>query len=524
MIFNMKTKVYILIAFLALVIYSCKEPERVAGFEDAEQYTIYDFLTADENKDKFSEFLQILDASGLSGTLSAYNPNGTGYTLFLPGNEAIENFISATEGISSLNDIVNNPSYASDFVRYHIINMAVESQDFPFGAFPEPTLSDDYLTVSFIIETDTSYYKINNQAAVILPNIEVSNGFIHEIETTLNPITFTSYGWLEQNSGFSIIKEAFELTGTKQLIDFNLKENDTLFPVTLLVEPDYVYQAAGVNNIDDLVNEISPNDNNFTSSDNPLYNFCAYHVLTGSRYINDFEGLASNYSTMSEIPLNINGLGNDLLINKGKQVFDVIINGADTTIIDYILFLYDESNITTLSGAIHQIDRIMTQKAPSRAPVAFEFWEEPLLNQYRRTPGTYLIEDEDALFRVQWEGADLSFVERGDEHTSAWGNDYLQIDGDFIVSYKIPRIVQGKYTVFLGAEMFNSSNAVVEVFIDGKKISGLVDLTNGGSANWPFRAIELGNIDFKKYEPHIVEIRPLIPGRFLWDYIRFVPY
>lgn len=524
MISKMKRIFYYIIAILAVSFNSCKEPEREAGFEDAEQYTIYDYLVAEENKDKYTDFVKILQAGNLEATLSAYNPNGTGYTLFLPSNDAIQNFINITEGISSVNDIINNPSYAAAFSRYHVVNMKVHTQDFPFGAFPEPTLSDDYLTVSFIIEPDTAYYKINNQASVTYPNIEVSNGYIHLVETALKPITFTSYGWLQQNSGMSILREAMEKTGVSSLIDFNVKENESMTAVTLLAEPDHIYKKYGVNNFNDLANLISPGNTNYTDVTNPLYNYCTYHVLTGGRYINDFEGLATNYTTLSEIPVNINGNGNDLLINKGKQIFETIVSGGDTTIIDYILFLYDDSNVTTQSGAIHQIDRIMKQVKPSRAITSFEFWEEPLINEYRRTPGTYLIEDKNSLYYIDWSGADLSFVERGDEQTSAWGNDYLQIDGDFVISYQIPRIVQGKYTVYLGADAFSTLNAVVEVFIDGKNISGLVDLSRGGNANSPFQRIELGTIDFKKYETHVVEVKPLIPGRFLWDYIRFEPF
>ncbi len=519
----MKKNIYI-ISLIAVVVFfnSCKEPERVAGFEDAEQYTIYNYIVA--NKEKFSDFLSILEVGGIDKTLSAYNPNGNGYTLFLPDNQAIDNFIKNSEGISSINDILGNPAYAAAFARYHVINMSAQTQDFPFGAFPEPTLSDDYLTVSFIIQPDTSYYKINNQAAIKYPNIEVSNGYIHLIETALEPITFTSYGWLQENSGFSIFKGALELTGAKSLIDFNVKDFQNISPLTLLVEPDSIYNKGGVYSVEDLAKLISPNDNNYTSITNPLFNFCSYHILTGGRYINDFEGQATNYTTLSEIPLNINGLGNDLLINKGKQVFDTIISGLDTTIIDYIGFLYDESNITTQTGSIHLIDRIMQQVSPSRAIQTFEFYEEPLLNEYRKKTGSYLIEDKEALSTIKWEGVDLFFTEKGDENTSAWGNDYLEMNGDFKISYEVPKIVQGKYKVFLGAEQFNSANALVEVYIDGKKVSSLVDLSRGGSSNYPFQKIELGTIDFKKYETHLVEVLPLIPGRFLWDYIRFEPF
>ena len=518
----MKRLIYILSLIAVIAGFnSCKEPERIPGFEDADQQSMYYYIL--DNQEEYSDFLSILEVGGLSKTLSAYNPNGNDYTLFLPSNKAIDNFIKNTEGISSINDILNNPEYAAAFARYHVVNMGVHTQDFPFGAFPEPTLSEDYLTVSFIIQPDTSYYKINNQAAVTFPNIEVSNGYIHLIETALEPITFTSYGWLQQNSGYSIFKGALELTGVKSLVDFNVKDFENVSPVTMLVEPDEVYKKLGINTVEDLAAYVSPNDKNYTNVGNPLFQYCTYHILAGGRYINDFEGAATNYTTLSEIPLNINGLGNDLLINKGKQVFDIIISGTDTTIIDYIGFDYDNSNVTTQSGAIHLIDQVMTQVPPSRAEVNFEFWEEPTINEYRREPGTYLIEDENLLYYVDWEGADLQFVKAGEDIT-AWSDDYLEINGDFRISYEIPRIVQGKYTVFLGAERFNATNALVEVYIDGKKVSGLIDLSTGGTANNPFQRIELGTVDFKKYESHKVEIIPLIPGRFLWDHIGFRPF
>ena len=157
----MKNIFYLLsLIVLVAVLHSCNEKETIAGFEDASQYSIYDYML--ENEEYFSDFLSILEAGGIDKTLSAYNPNGNGYTLFLPGNEAIETFIAGTDGISSLNDILDNPEFAAAFSRYHVINMAAHTQDFPFGAFPEPTLSKDFLTVSFIIKSDSSYYKINN--------------------------------------------------------------------------------------------------------------------------------------------------------------------------------------------------------------------------------------------------------------------------------------------------------------------------------------------------------------------------
>jgi len=500
--------------------YSCREEPVEAGFEDQEKWTIYDYMV--QNEDQYSSFLQILEKGGLDRTMSAYNPNGVGYTLFLPSNEAVDRFIAESE-YSSLDDLLNDTEYVAAISRYHVVNMAINSNDFPFGALPEYTLSGDFLTVGFVIETDTSYYKINNQAPVIKTNVELSNGYIHGISMMLTPVTYTTYGWLEQNQEYSIFRAAVDITGLRETFDINYKAEPDVRPFTLLIEPDSVFNKKHIYSVQDLANLISPGNGNYTDTTNPLYNFMTYHLLTESRFLDDFEEVNTNYTTYSEIPLNINGLGLDIMINQGKEVFDTLINQSDTTFVDYIGFNYDFSNVLTQSGVIHFIDQILKQQNPSRAIQTFEFWEEPLINEFRLDPGTYLIEDPASLYWVTWSGTDLFFIETGDNTSSAWGGDYLYIEGDFSVSYTIPKLVQGNYTVFLGADAFNPQNALIEVYIDGKSMGGLVDLATGGSSAYPFTGIELGTISFITYEQHTIEIRSLIPGRFSWDYIRFEP-
>lgn len=527
MIFNMKKLVYFLVLVLVAGAFSCDPPVLEAEFEDLEKLTIYDYLM--ENEEEFSSFISILEKGGVLKTLSAYNPDGDGYTLFAPTNEAVNRFISDSEQFSSVNDILGNESYAKTFSRYHIVNEGVNSNDFPFGAFSEPTLSGDYLTVSFIIEADTSYYKINNQAAVNFPNVETSNGYVHHLETALVPITFTSYEWLAGNPAFSIFKQAVDLTGLQPLIDFNLKEEETRQAVTVLAEPDSVYQKFGIQTVNDLISTISPSNSNYTSSSNNFYNYVAYHFLSGSYFLDDFVDENTNYNTFSEIPVNINGEELEIEINPGKEMFDTIVHQpGDTTFVDYVGVLYDESNVITQSGAIHFLNRMMKMQTPSRATVTYQFYEESLINEWfddGKGEGSYLVEDESLLRNLVYKGSELSYEiiqePEGDEITNAWNNDYLILDGDFTITYTTPQIVAGRYDVLLGAEAFNEENALVEVYIDGKKIGSLVDLTTLGNEDSPFQQIWLGTIDFKSYASHTVEIRPLIPGRFLWDYIRF---
>ena len=502
--------------------FSCKDEPVAAGFEDQEQMTIYDYIAA--NPDQFSDFMKILEKGGVDKTLSAYNPHGVGYSLFLPDNDAVEKFIEESDQFSSLDDLLNDAEYVSVLSRYHAVNMSINSNDFPFGALPAQTLSNDYLTVSFVIETDTSYYKINNQAAVIKPNIELSNGIIHLIGSMLSPITYTTYDWLSQNQGYSIFKAAVDVTGLQGMFDINTKDEVTKpRPFTLLIEHDSIFSRGGIHSLQDLENRISPGNSNYADPSNPLYNYILYHMLTENHFLNDFLGNSTNYTTYSEIPLNINGSGIDILINKGKEVFDTLTFQGDTTYIDYVGIFYDFSNVLTQSGVIHFIDQIMTQQKPSRAIQTFAFYEEPLLNEYRKEPDEYLIEDTTSLNTIHWTGADLTFVAEGENMNSAWGGDYLIIDGDFTISYTIPKLVQGNYTVLLGADSYNPRNALIQVYVDGKNIGGLIDLVTGGNSDAPFTQIELGSMNFLKYDSHKIEIKSLIPGRFGWDYIRFEP-
>lgn len=520
----MKRTLFILSLFVAFSMqYSCKKSVVDAEFKDMLKYSAYDYLAA--NEADYSSFIKILQAGDLDKTLSAYNPVGDNYyTLFAPDNKAVDAFIKESGQYSSLDDLLKDKVYVSALARYHVLEFGVRTNDFPFGAFSQPTLTGDFLNVNFILGTDTTYYKINNQSPVTKANIKVSNGFVHEIGNMLTPITLNSYGWLKKNSDYSILTAAIEATGINKIIDVDMKLKDqTLRPFTMLVEPDAVYKKGNINSFDDLAKEISPGRTDYTNSTNPLNLFVGYHILTQKVFLNDIVGNATNYNTFADIPLNINGNGIDILINKGKDTLDIKVVNGDTTIIDFVGINYDASNVVTQSGAIHFIDQVMKPQIPTRADVSFEFAEEPILDEYRQKIGTYLIEDHTLMKYVTWSGAKLSYVKLIETDYTASKSDYLEIYGDFTVAYQIPKIIQGKYNVILQAHGNSYDNAVVELSIDGNKLGAAVDMSTGGSSDWPFHSYNVGTVDFKKYDSHIVQIKSLIPGSLKWDYIRFEP-
>ncbi|MBN2813393.1 MAG: fasciclin domain-containing protein [Bacteroidales bacterium] len=521
-------KITAIVSLLAVVLgfYSCiEEKELDISFKDVEKYSIYDYIV--QHKEQYSSFLSILEAGNLDQTLSAYNPEGEGYTLFLPDNAAIDAFIAQSETYASLNDLLNDEVYVWAFCRYHVVNEMIDVNDFPFGALSDYTLTEDYLTVSFVNETDTSYYSINNQAPIIQENIEMSNGFIHIVKNALVPVTMTAYDWLNNREGFSIFRDAVEETGLVELFSINPKEDPEALRVTFFLESDEIFGKAGIHSFAELAEHISPERTDYSDPMNPLYNFIAYHLLSDYIFLDDFMEISTNYATYSDIPLHVDGRGTDIVINRGKQMFDTIIDGTDSTFINYVGINYDASNVLTQSGVIHQIDQVMEQQTPSRALQTWEVYERPYFDEFAVEVGSYLIEDSTLLSRISYTGTDLVYEKMSDADApnSLWSDDYIFLDGDFTVNFITPKLVQGNYTVFLHADTYNDNNAVVEIFIDGKPIGGSFDLTNIGSptAEEPFVTIELGDMNFLKYESHKITVRTLIPGSFSWDFIRFEP-
>ena len=153
--------------------------------------------------------------------------------------------------------------------------------------------------------------------------------------------------------------------------------------------------------------------------------------------------------------------------------------------------------------------------------MTYQFYEEPLFNEYRKEAGEYTIDQPEVLQTISYTGAELVFVLSGDTEHPAWGDDYLLIDGDFSISYKTPKVFQGTYKMHIRAHAYSEENALVEIYLDGKKLGRLIDLSTGGSESNPYADIEIGTVDFNNYESHIVTVKSLIPGRLEWDYVQF---
>jgi hypothetical protein len=448
-------------------------------------------------------------------TLSAYNPNGDAYSIFLPSENAFTAFFQNSSTYSTIEQLLDDPEYASTLALYHIVNVGLLTNDFPFGSLPDTTASGDFLTVS--IDTITSLPRINGVASIIEPNIELINGYIHIIDEVLLPITYTIGEWLEGQERFSIMKEAMESTGIMNV----LKSEDNY---TLLLESNEVLNRQEIFSLEDLLEKYSPESSDYTSVDNGLYRFAAFHLLEGIYYLDDFEGNSSLYNTETIFPVNIDGESLIMKINEGVGSLDTIITGSDTTIIDYVGFDYENSNNQAINGAIHQIDQLMELYLPERIQVVNQFYNEPEINALRNDPGSTVFTDQEGFTKLQWDGVEeLVYIKSSEQISGVWNNDYIVLDGSFTLTYEIPRLLPGKYNLYVGAHAFDDGNASINLSFDGNSIGGNIDLTSGGTSSNPYYNFLVGTVELPDYTSHSIEVKSLIPGIFICDRFTLEP-
>ena len=498
---------------------SCDPGSNNSSFLDDDVTTISNYI--EDNQVTYSYFWELLLSTQMKGALSAYNPNGSGYTLFMPNNNAFEKYIQVNDKYPSFESLLDDHEFANLLIRYHLVNRSFQTNDFPFGALSDTTYTGDFLTIGFSKTLDSTVYKVNNIAPVVLPNIELINGYIHIIDEVLEPIAYSSYDWLLENEDYSIISEAFTITGlvdTLGIFSTNQSGESLKNLYTILGEPDSIFQKKGINSIEDLIEVYNTPGREYHDIENDLYQFAAYHILEGSYFLDEFSGVY-NYNSYANSPVQISA-DFEIRINPGVDTLDVIIDGGDTTIINYVRVDMVESNILTKNGAIHVLKDVMEVHIPGRTEATLQFYEEPRIQALNSEPGEHELIDPESLKVLHWTGPESILYIKSGSGIPANSNDYIEINGNFTLSYTIPKILPGKYNVRLKTESDDSENATIQVYVDGKRMGSSYDLTSGGN---PYNTFTVGSVEFFGYIEHKVTIESLLPGKLSWDFIQFQP-
>ena len=260
---------------------------------------------------RFTIFARLLDDTGNAGLLSTYGH----YTLFLPTDEVMAAYFEA----NGLTYDSLTAEEKNELVYNHVIKSAgvsYTSDRFEEGALAESTMGDNYLTVSFSADASGSglVIYINKNVPVIEKDIEVHNGVVHVVGNVIVPSKDFIVDVIEAEGRFGIFAEALRLTGLNRAMEAIRDESyvspypsgevvrgELVFKVptvkrygfTLFAEPDEVLAAYGIRDVEGLTAYAeryygTADRGNFTSEDNALHKFVAYHILDRQMSTNSF--------------------------------------------------------------------------------------------------------------------------------------------------------------------------------------------------------------------------------------------
>ena len=214
----------------SIVFSSCTE-----NIDDSDLYTFTGEMMIDHmknNPEKFSSFATLLsrvkssekkaNASSMEALLSARG----NYTCFAPNNEAIKMYLDTllVYGVITDTALMALPdSVARVIVFNSLIDNgnadAYASTDFGAGALSITNMNDRYVDISFGNEADgTTVIYVNSSSKILEKDIEVENGYIHEIDHVLSPSSATIADLIISTDNTSFFGTLIGMTG----IDDNL--------------------------------------------------------------------------------------------------------------------------------------------------------------------------------------------------------------------------------------------------------------------------------------------------------------
>ena len=330
----------IAIASLSQAMMSCSDEPAVENYYTFTGEMVSDYL--DSRPELYSEFTEILRRSGLYGRMATYGA----YTCLAPTNDAINDYLGQ-HGYASVADI---PQAECDTLSWnHIIDAAYFTTDLSEGQVPTNNMNDRSLTFSCDssdVNGGNIIYYINNSRLIVRDD-SVENGVVHTLDRVIQPSKLGMADMVIDDIAISLFAEALMLTGMKDSLYSSDDPNYTIgtdsikrgtrgsiefhrtgatyymnYPekrkkqFTVLAEPNSVYAARGIYNIEDLkayakqvYDEVYPEDagrydNDYTHRKNPLNRFVSYHLLPYKSAINNFTISDSgiNYKTMCSMP------------------------------------------------------------------------------------------------------------------------------------------------------------------------------------------------------------------------------
>ncbi len=512
---------------LFMLLFSCTK-ENFTETTDTSP-NINSFLAAQED---YSLFAEAIVQAGAASYLDAW---GT-YTVFAPNNNAMQAFLQS-EGKGSVGDL--SESDVKDLVNLHIIQDTVSTGQFRDGKIQRNSVFGMFITTAVQNIDGESYFVLNKESKIIMPNIRTGNGVVHGVDKVFTKVTNTVMEEIEADPNLSLFAEALHLTGLDALLNQRVAEQ--FFSV--LAVSNTAFAQRGFNTIQDLVDKYNHTGNPKNPEDS-LYMHIAYHVLPDLKYVSD---LAFSSSHTTQVPREVLLVKVDrekILLNEEEWLGE-LEEGAEVD--------REASDNTTVNGVLHYIkdDIYIKQRSPFR--VDWDPADQPEI----RVAGAYgrsdLVMSKGFLRDVTWGGADNATIayllSTASNMQGAVNGDRLQITLRTAVipwvEFKTPVIVRGRYKVWVGWRQ-NGGNTV-DTYLNGVKLSRSLNLGEYRIRTLPDRELEalgykkhvagnlsgvnnynckmVGIVDIDVTDRHTLrfETNTNVNAQFWLDFIQFIP-
>jgi uncharacterized surface protein with fasciclin (FAS1) repeats len=488
---------------------SCQEDETLEVFFEEDELLISAYL--ENHSETYSTLIRILEITNLKATLNAYGH----YTFFAPDNDAFDEFL-VQQGKSSIEEF--DPAYLATLVRYHLLDIEIESSYFRDGVIQDTTYSGDQLVITFSaggLETI-----MVNDAGISERDIHVENGIIHRIDRVLTPIIGSIVDRLKEFEGYNIFSEALEISGLSDTLDIiRIDLNKDIFirsRFTIFAEPDEVYKQEGINTANDLVAKYSDTGDP-TAEENGFYQYMAYHVLPGLYFLNEIDSF--NYSTLAENQLINIKVAENIYLNSVQG------DGDDQPPGSSIMVIQEQSNRQAKNGVFHEIDHLL----------------EPFL-----PPPVYLVVDltdyQGISIGQDYTEEDLEDIPGiSSEHTGIYFRNSILGDGEtnlqttsnsagWLVEFELAPILRGKYDVYIHFASHRTNSNQVQGFWDGARFGPVLDFQHqrrdpeAGSWLRDFNTNNyIGRLLLTETSSHKIKFISLGGGIGNFDYLVFEP-
>lgn len=549
---------FILIAGFMLV--SCEKDMAGEIYQVADQAMIDEILESKD--DTLSAFLQIIDKSGLRGTIHAYGA----YTLFAPTNDAVASYM-AEKGITmdQLTDV-----QAADIVKYHLIADTIPSSEFVDGRLPMINFNRRYITTQIVADPTGVNIVVNRQAKLVEKDIRGGNGYVHIVDNVLfqNPNSITDVmNQLPDN--FSLWKEIFETSGINDTIQNAQAANpDAVF--TCFIQDDEAFATVGITTMDELMVELRAKNSDITDDNELLYNYAAYHMVAGFKYVVDLFNQSSLQTIVDGEVIVLKKDGTQVLLNE-FLIGGVLEPGIP---VDRSSFYTD---LSCSNGVVHKINGNIQIVKRSAFRVYWDITEQPelmALKNYRKAGASVYVDNAD-LQGITWaktfESDKINYYCGGLPLTIQADNNFVY--GDHFrfrlstntmkwIEFKTPVLVPGTYKVWFSYRGLptNGTQQIRNIFKqEGYEDQNMGVTTTGynrnpgsyGMTDWDNAFFQkaaldgyrtalinsqnmwdnrntcqaIGIIQVMATGQHVLRMEPLLSNNFTtnWDQIMFIP-